>query len=500
MYRERKERVYAAIDLKSFYASVECVERGLDAMSTHLVVADASRTEKTICLAVSPALKAYGISGRPRLFEVVQQTAEINRQRRAAWGRVLRGKSTDAHELALHPQLELDYIIAPPRMALYIDYSKRIYEVYLRHIAPEDMHVYSIDEVFMDLTDYVRLYRTTPCELVSRMVKEVFRDTGITATAGVGSNLYLAKVAMDILAKHTKPDSEGVRVAELDEMSYRERLWCHRPLTDFWRVGRGTARRLEQHGMFTMGDVARRSVYQEESLYTLFGVNAELLIDHAWGREPTRIADIKAYRPAVNSLSSGQVLPTPYTAEKARLVVREMADALALSLTKRGLVTEMVELCIGYDVQNVIHSTAGYTGALKTDRYGRRVPKPSHGTRRLSVYSASSKLITHAMDEIFVSVVDARLLIRRLTVVAHHVLPEQDAPPPLKQGELFAQSEHSPQPSADNPEVLQREHRLQRTLLDIKDKFGKNAILKGMNLQDGATARKRNSQIGGHQA
>lgn len=497
VYRERKERVYAAIDLKSFYASVECVERGLDAMSTHLVVADVTRTEKTICLAVSPALKAYGISGRARLFEVVQQTAEVNRRRRAAWGRALRGKSVNARDLVLYPQLALDYITAPPRMALYIDYSKRIYEVYLRYIAPEDMHVYSIDEVFMDLTDYVNVYRTKPRELVSRMVGEVFRDTGITATAGVGSNLYLAKVAMDILAKHAEPDGMGGRVAELDEMSYREQLWCHRPLTDFWRVGRGTARRLEQHGMFTMGDVARRSVHQEESLYSLFGTNAELLIDHAWGIEPTRIADIKAYRPAVNSLSSGQVLPTPYTAEKARVVVREMADALALRLTKHGLVTEMVELNIGYDVQNLGNPATTYTGAQKIDRYGRRVPKPDHGTRRLPVYSASAKLIIRAIDEIFMNVVDEHLPIRRLTVVAHHVLSEQDAPPPLRQGELFDPPEIHP---ADSSDELQREQRLQRTLLDIKEKFGKNAILKGMNLQDGATARKRNSQIGGHQA
>ncbi len=500
MYQEQKQRVYAAIDLKSFYASVECVERGRDAMTAHLVVADSTRTEKTICLAVSPALKAYGISSRPRLFEVIQRVEAINRQRKGAWGRSLCGSCTDARELAMHPECALGYTIASPRMALYIDYSKRIYEVYLRFIAPEDMHVYSIDEVFMDLTDYVRLYRTTARELVSRMVGEVFRDTGITATAGVGSNLYLAKVAMDILAKHAEPDNAGVRVAELDEMSYRELLWCHRPLTDFWRVGHGTARKLEQHGMVTMGDVARRSVHSENSLYALFGVNAELLIDHAWGCEPTRMADIKAYHPAVNSLSSGQVLPTPYTAEKARLVVREMADALAMNLTKRGLVTEMVELNIGYDVKNLSGADAAYTGALKTDRYGRRVPKPSHGVRRLPVYSASAKLITQAMDEIFVSIVDARLLIRRLTVVAHHVLPEQSAPPPLRQGELFVQAEPVQRLAADNPGELQRERRLQLTLLDIKKKFGKNAILKGMSLQDGATARRRNSQIGGHQA
>ena len=499
-YCEQKKRIYAAIDLKSFYASVECVERGLDALSTHLIVADAARTEKTICLAVSSALKAYGLPGRPRLFEVVQRVAEVNRQRRAVRGHSLRGSCTDARELTMHPECALEYIVAPPRMALYIDYSKRIYEVYLRYMAPEDMHVYSIDEVFMDLTDYVRLYHTTPRALVSRIVGEVLRDTGVTATAGVGTNLYLAKVAMDILAKHAEPDGTGVRVAELDEMSYRERLWCHRPLSDFWRVGSGTARKLEQHGMFTMGDVARCSVRCEDSLYALFGVNAELLIDHAWGCEPTHIADIKAYRPAVNSLSAGQVLPTPYTAPKARLVVREMADALALSLTKHGLVTDRVELTIGYDVQNLVNHPASYTGVLKTDRYGRCVPRSTHGSRRLRFHSASAKLITSAMDGIFASVVDAQLFIRRLTVVAHHVLPEQGAPPPLKQGELFINSTSAVGCTAMNACDLQRERRLQHTLLDIKRKFGKNAILKGMNLQEGATARKRNSQIGGHQA
>ncbi len=492
------ERVYAAIDLKSFYASVECVERGLNALTTHLVVADRTRTAKTICLAVSPALKAYGIPGRPRLFEVVQQVEQVNRARRTAYGRALRGKCTDAHELSAHPERALGYVVAPPRMALYINYSRRIYEVYLRYIAPEDIHVYSIDEVFIDLTDYVKLYRTEASELVSRLVSEVLRSTGITATAGVGTNLYLAKIAMDILAKHAEPDAAGVRIARLDEMSYRKCLWCHRPLTDFWRVGRGYAKKLEEHGMFTMGDVARRSVCDEDSLYRMFGVNAELLIDHAWGCEPCRMRDIKAYHPVTKSLSSGQVLPVPYTAEQARLVAREMADALALGLVKHRWMTDCVELRVGYDVANLSRGVAPYEGPIKIDRYGRRVPKSSHGAQDLPVYTSSAKLIMRAIDEIFTRVVNPQLLIRRLNVVALRVVPEERAPAPLRQALLFEEDTMEKPP--ESAEVLNREHRLQQVLVDIKKRFGKNAILKGMNLQEGATARRRNAQIGGHRA
>ncbi len=492
------ERVYAAIDLKSFYASVECVERGLNALTTHLVVADTTRTEKTICLAVSPALKAYGIPGRPRLFEVVQQVAQANRVRRTAYGRTLHGESTDARELSAHPEKALGYVVALPRMALYINYSRRIYEVYLRYIAPEDIHVYSIDEVFIDLTDYVKLYRTTASELVSRLVSEVLRSTGITATAGVGTNLYLAKVAMDILAKHAEPDAAGVRIARLDEMSYRKCLWCHRPLTDFWRVGRGYARKLEEHGMFTMGDVARRSAYDEDSLYRMFGVNAELLIDHAWGCEPCGMQDIKAYHPAAKSLSSGQVLPVPYAAEQARLVAREMADALALGLVKHGWMADCVELRVGYDVANLQRRADSYKGPIKVDRYGRRVPKSSHGAQNLPVHTSSARLIMRAIDEIFTRVVNPRLLVRRINVVALHVVPEERAPAPLRQALLFG--EDTTGKPHETAEALNREHRLQQVLVDIKKRFGKNAILKGMNLQEGATARRRNAQIGGHRA
>ncbi len=495
---DREGRIYAAIDLKSFYASVECVERRLNALTTHLLVADRTRTEKTICLAVSPALKAYGIPGRPRLFEVVQQVKQVNSMRRAAYGHTLRGQSSDANVLAAHPEMALTYVVAPPRMALYIDYSRRIYEVYLRSVAPEDIHVYSIDEVFIDLTDYVKLYRTTAKELTSHLVSEVLRTTGITATAGVGTNLYLAKIAMDILAKHAEPDAAGVRIATLDEMSYRKLLWCHRPLTDFWRIGRGYAKKLEAHGMYTMGDVARRSVRDEALLYHLFGVNAELLIDHAWGYEPCEIRDIKAYHPATSSLSSGQVLPVPYTAEQARLVVREMADALALSLVKRMCVTDRVELRIGYDAVNLRRGETFYKGPVKSDRYGRSVPKSSHGAQNLPVHTSSAKLLMQVIDEIFVREVNPRLLIRRINVVAMHVVPGGHAPAPLRQAQLF--DTEAPDNLPDDAEKLNREHRLQQAMLDIKKRFGKNAILKGMNLQEGATARKRNAQIGGHRA
>lgn len=492
-----QQHLYAAIDLKSFYASVECVERGLDALTTHLVVADLSRTEKTICLAVSPALKHYGIPGRARLFEVVQSVEEVNRKRRAGIRGSFRGKSTDAVELRRHPDYALDYIVAPPRMRLYIDYSARVQAVYLDFIAPEDIHVYSVDEVFMDLTQYLRLYKTSARELVSRMVQQVKIRTGITATAGIGTNLFLAKVAMDIEAKHEEPDAAGVRIAQLDEMGFRRRLWCHTPITDFWRVGRGTAQKLRAHGMETMGDVARRSVRDAESLYRLFGVNAELLIDHAWGVEPCSIADIRAYRPDTHSLSNGQVLSTPYAADKARLVVREMADSLALELVEKELVTPRISLSVGYDVENVKTkgASSSYRGPIHVDRYGRAVPKAAHGTQKLARSTNSAVILRKTFCEIFDQIADPSLTVRRLTVVAEEVHGKNEKE--LFQLELFDTSEGAMQASDDD---LAREEKLQHTVLEIKKRFGKNAILRGFNMEDGATARSRNNQIGGHKA
>lgn len=494
------EQTYAAIDLKSFYASVECVERGWDALTTHLVVADATRTEKTICLAVSPALKAHGIGGRPRLFEVVQRVKEENGARRQVHGKALKGEARDARELAAHPEMALGFHIAPPRMALYVEYSTRIYQIYLKYIAPEHIHVYSIDEVFLDLTPYLSVYHTTPEELTARMIREVMRSTGITATAGIGSNLYLAKVAMDILAKHSAPDDTGVRMARLDEKSYRRQLWAHRPLTDFWRVGHGYAEKLKAHGMYTMGDIARRSLSYEDSLYELFGVNAELLIDHAWGWEPCTMADIKAYKPAVHSLSSGQVLDRPYSVAQARLIAREMADQLALDLVDKGLVAEQVTLHVGYDIESLTRPGIDYTGAIKTDHYGRRVPKSAHGSARLPEYSSSSKLITEAVLGIYDREVQPRLLVRRLTLGAHHVIPEGSAPHEPEQLELFDDTAAHVQEKERQAARLNREHKMQKAVLDIRKRFGKNAILKGMNLEEGATTIKRNRQIGGHNA
>lgn len=497
---EQSSRIYAAIDLKSFYASVECAERGWNALTTHLVVADASRTEKTICLAVSPALKVYGIPGRPRLFEVVQHVKAVNSRRRRRYGAPLRGELKDAAVLAEHPECALGYHVVPPRMALYVDYSTRIYQIYLKYVAPEDMHVYSIDEVFIDLTPYLSVYKLSAHELTARILRDVVQSTGITATAGLGPNMYLAKVAMDIMAKHSEPDADGVRIAELDEMRYREQLWAHRPITDFWRVGPGYAEKLAAHGMYTMGDVALRSLSYEESLYSLFGVNAELLIDHAWGWEPCTIADIKAYRPAVNSLSSGQVLERPYAAQEGRLVAREMADQLALELVDKGLVAEQVTLRVGYDIENMSRPDIHYTGPTKIDHYGRCVPKSAHGSRRLPRFTSSSRLITEAISAIYDEEVNPVLLVRRVTLGAHHVVPEgsvEDAPEQL---DLFADPEVQVGGRRREKELLEREHKMQQTLIGIKKKFGKNSILKGMNLQEGATMTKRNRQIGGHSA
>lgn len=500
-----RQKYYIAIDLKSFYASQECIERGLDPLTTNLVVADESRTEKTICLAVSPSLKAYGVSGRARLFEAVQRIREVNALRRAdAPGKVFKGKSSDAVELAADPSLEVDFIIAKPRMAHYIECSARIYEVYLRYIAPEDIHVYSIDEVFIDATPYLRTYGMTAHELARKLIREVLAETGITATAGIGTNLYLCKVAMDIVAKKIPADRDGVRIAQLDELSYRRQLWDHRPLTDFWRVGHGYARKLERNGMFTMGDVARCSIgkegefHNEALLYKLFGVNAELLIDHAWGWEPCTIADIKAYRPESNSVSSGQVLHCPYDAVKTKVVVREMADALSMDLLDKGLVTDQLVLTIGYDKENLEDPQIrdAYQGAVTIDHYGRKIPKHAHGTVALKLQTASTKHIVEAVMELYDRITDPGLLCRRITLCANHLIPEGQIPQsPVEQLDLFSAMD----PVRDERE-LEREKRRQQALLLIRKKYGKNAILKGMNFQEGATAKDRNEQIGGHKA
>ena len=504
-----KERTYICCDLKSFYASVECVERGLDPMTTNLVVADKSRTEKTICLAVSPSLKAYGISGRARLFEVVQRVAEVNAQRqRSAPGRQFAGSSWHDRSVREDPSLALDYIVAPPRMALYIDWSTRIYQVYLKYIAPEDIFPYSIDEVFMDITNYLDTYRMTARELTRTIILDILKTTGITAAAGMGTNLYLAKVAMDIVAKHVHPDKDGVRIAKLSEMTYRRLLWDHRPLTDFWRVGKGYATKLEAHGMYTMGDVARCSIgtpgeyHNEELLYKLFGINAEILIDHAWGWEPCTIADAKAYKPENKSIVSGQVLQCPYDFQKARLVVREMADALALDLVDKGLVTNQLVLTVGYDRENLDDPSRrqSYRGPVTADRYGRKIPKHAVGTENFPYTSSASDLLK-AVSALYDRIVDENLLIRRLSISANKLLPEVDVPKDeAEQLDLFTDYAAKEQREQADEAAHARERKIQEAMLGIKKKFGKNAILKGMNLEDGATARERNQTIGGHQA
>lgn len=500
-----KERIYAAIDLKSFYASAECVERGMDPLTTNLLVADESRTEKTICLAVSPSLKSYGISGRARLFEALEQIRQANALRQAkAPGRKLTGYSWDAMELEKNPSLAIDYIIAPPQMGHYMEHSAKIYEVYLKYVAPEDIHVYSIDEVFMDITPYLRASGLTAYQFVRRIIQDVLTESGITATAGIGTNLYLCKIAMDIVAKHTQADEYGVRIAQLDEMSYRRLLWDHRPLTDFWRIGRGYAKKLERNGMYTMGDVARCSVggpndfYNEDLLYKLFGINAQLLIDHAWGWEPCTIADIKAYRPSTNSISSGQVLQCPYTWEKAKLITREMTDLLSLDLVEKGLTTDQLVLTVGYDVENLTNPEIArqYRGQVVTDHYGRKVPKHSHGTANLPMFTASTRMITEAMMELYDRVTDPALLVRRITITACRVMPEGSQKTGYEQMDLFADPEEKQKEQA----ALEREKRQQKVVLGIKRKYGKNAILKGMNFQEGATTRERNGQVGGHKA
>ena len=501
-----REKSYVAIDLKSFYASVECVERGLDPLNTNLVVADERRSEKTICLAVSPSLKQYGIPGRPRLFEVVQKVKEINRdrERRSPLG-YLSGESYADDALSKDPVLALSYIVAQPRMAFYMAYSKRIYEIYLKYVAAEDIHVYSIDEVFMDVSGYLRTYRMSARELTAAIIRDVRKTTGITATAGIGTNLFLCKVAMDIVAKHMPADQNGVRIAELDEMKFRRELWAHQPITDFWRVGRGIAKKLEQNGMVTMGDVALCSERSEDLLYRLFGKNAELLIDHAWGWEPTTIEAIKAYRPSTNSISSGQVLHCPYEAEKARLVIREMTDLLVLDLVDKGLVTDQMVLTVGYDIENLTDPArrAKYRGRVETDPYGRQVPKQAHGSINLDGYTSSTRRIMRAVTELFDRIVDKNLLIRRMYVVANRVLREADAPKKRDdavQLDFFTDYAAEAEKQKAEDEALARERRIQNATLAIKKKYGKNALFKGMNLEEGATAKERNAQIGGHKA
>lgn len=501
-----KERTYIAIDLKSFYASVECRERGLDPLDTNLVVADESRTDKTICLAVTPSLKSYGISGRSRLFEAKQRVKEANAGRQHdAPGHRLEGSSHFHSELLSNPGLAIDFIIAPPRMAYYMEYSTRIYNVYLKYIAPEDIIVYSIDEVFMDVTNYLNTYKLSPHDLAMKIILDVLETTGITATAGIGTNLFLCKVAMDIVAKHIPADKNGVRIAELDEMSYRRELWSHQPLTDFWRVGRSYAKKLEQNGMFTMGDVARCSLTNEDLLYELFGKNAELLIDHAWGWEPCTVEAIKAYRPSTNSLGSGQVLHQPYTAEKAKLVLREMADSLVMDLVEKGLVTDQLVVTIGYDIENLTDSERRkkYHGDIVKDHYGRQIPKHSHGTQNLGRHTSSTKLILNAVSELFERIVNQDLLIRRLNIVANHVIDESSAPKSnagFEQLDLFTDYAAREAEQKKEEAELERERKKQQAVMTIRQKYGKNAILKGMNLEEGATARDRNEQIGGHKA
>lgn len=504
-------RIYVSIDLKSFYASVECRERNLDPLTTNLVVADNSRTDKTICLAVSPSLKSYGIPGRPRLFEVIQKTMQINsmRKQRAPY-KTFSGSSFNNVELKTNPSLELKYIIAKPQMALYMKYSTKIYKIYLKYIAPEDIHVYSIDEVFIDVTAYLKTYKMSAHNFTKMIIQDILNTTGITATAGIGTNLYLCKVAMDIVAKHTEADKNGVRIAELDEMSYRRKLWNHKPITDFWRVGNGYAKKLYKQGLYTMGDIARCSIgkpneyYNEKILYDMFGVNAELLIDHAWGWEPCTIEDIKKYKPATNSLASGQVLQCPYNFEKAKLVVKEMTDLLVLDLVDKGLVTDQIVLTIGYDIENVNNEDKRnmYNGAITTDHYGRIIPKHAHGTANIKKQTSSTTLIIDTMMKLYDRIVDKNLLVRRINISVNHLMKEglSIESKNIEQIDLFTNYEELQKKQQKEKLALEHERNIQKTILSIKKKFGKNSILKGINLEEGATAKNRNSQIGGHNA
>ena len=498
--QEKEQKTYIAIDLKSFYASVECRERGLDPNTTNLVVADSSRTAKTICLAVSPSLKAYGIPGRARLFEVIQKVKEVNMARkRKAPENTFKGISYDDNELKNKPELELDFIIAPPRMSYYMKYSTKIYSIYLKYFAPEDIFAYSIDEVFCDVTHYLKTYNMPAKALVTKVIQDVYETTGITATAGIGTNLYLCKVAMDIVAKHVEPDKNGVRIAQLDEMTYRKLLWSHKPITDFWRVGKGYAKKLEKYRIYTMGDVARVSVQNEELLYDLFGVNAELLIDHSWGWECATIESIKAYKPVSNSISSGQVLHCPYNYENTKLIVKEMTELLTLDLVEKNLVTNQIVLEIGYDIDNLIipEISKFYNGEVTVDRYGRKVPKHAHGTINIDHKTSSTKIIMEAVMNLYEKIVNDKLLVRRITITANNVVDFSEVKEEAcEQINLFTNYEDIDKKRKKE----QDERKIQKAMIDIKNKYGKNAILKGMNLQKEGTTIKRNDQVGGHKA
>lgn len=497
--QDLEQHIYIAIDLKSFYASVECNERGLDPLKTNLVVADSSRTEKTVCLAVTPSLKQYGISGRARLFEVVQRVKEVNIQRKLkAPNQTFTGSSYDDVALKKNPDLELSYIVAPPRMKYYMQYSTKIYNIYLKWFSAEDIYVYSIDEVFIDVTRYLKTYNMRAKELITKVIKDVYDSTGITATGGMGTNLYLAKIAMDIVAKHTKPDKNGVRIAGLDEMSYRKLLWSHTPITDFWRVGSGYAKKLEKHGIYTMGDVARTSVNNEDLLYKLFGINAELLIDHAWGYEPVTIKSIKEYKPSTNSISSGQVLHCPYNYEDTKLIVKEMTELLTLDLVEKNLVTNQIVLTIGYDIENVTSDKIGYKGEITIDRYGRKVPKHAHGTINLDHQTSSTKIIMDSTMKLYERIINKDLLVRRINVTAENVInmEQVEDSKPFEQIDLF--TDYHKKEEEEKEEKKERE--LQKAVIEIKNKYGKNAIIKGMNLQDAGTTIDRNKQVGGHKA
>ena len=493
-----QEKVYIAIDLKSFYASVECVERGLNPLTTNLVVADSARTSKTICLAVTPSLKQYGLSGRSRLYEVISKVREINKERRKQIRyRDFIRKSVDDVELKNNPYLELDYLIAKPRMAFYLKYSASIYNIYLKYVSPDDMHVYSIDEVFIDATTYLKLYKVTPYEFAMKIINDILNTTGITATAGIAPNMYLCKVAMDIVAKHIPGNKDGVRIAELDIQTYREKLWNHTPLTDFWRVGRGTEKRLNDNHLYTMGDVARASIEHEELLYKLFGVNAEFLIDHAWGYEPCTILDIKKFKPKMNSLSSGQVLHAPYNYQEAKIVVLEMTDSLVLELVEKGLVAKRVDIVIGYDTENIDNN---YKGDIVSDRYGRVIPKESHGYKNFDRYLSSTKIILDEVSKIYDSIIRRDLSIRRITIVFNDVIDSLKAINKInvKQLDLFSNNNELEEYDKKLETELALEKNIQKAIIKIQNKYGKNAMLKGIDLEKSATKRDRNNQIGGH--
>ena len=495
----QEQNIYVAIDLKSFYASVECQERGLNPLTTNLVVADSSRTEKTICLAVSPSLKQYGIPGRARLFEVVQKVREINTNRKYnAPGHILNGKSYEDIELKKYPEYELDYIIAPPQMKKYMKYSTNIYNVYLKYFSPDDICVYSIDEVFIDVTHYLKTYQMKASQLATKVIHDIYKQTGITATCGVGTNLYLAKIAMDIVAKHATANKYGVRIACLNEEIYKKQLWNHKPLTDFWRVGKGYAKKLEANGMQTMGDVARCSIYNEDKLFKLFGINAELLIDHAWGIEPCTMESIKSYVPTTNSISSGQVLHCPYNYEDTKVIVKEMTELLTLDLVEKNLVTNQIVLTIGYDVENITNRNISYNGEVTTDRYGRKIPKHAHGTINLDHQTSSTKIIMDATMKLYERIINKNLIVRRINITVNNVISVRKAEnkKTFEQIDLFTDYHKKEKEQQEE----KKERNLQKAVIDIKNKYGKNAIIKGMNLQDAGTTIDRNNQVGGHKA